>query len=63
MEKFTSLKTVLQDDEGRAIIDGIEDTLGSLRGQETNPMLLNILSRQIKDLENKTGYRYETDLV
>lgn len=59
MNRVPTIKEVLNNPEGRALVDAIEDTLGSLRGQEGEPVLQRILRQQIDELETKTGYRYQ----
>lgn len=59
MGRAMTFKQALNNPEGRALVAAIEDTLASLRGQEGEPVLLNILKNQIAELEAKTGYRYE----
>ncbi|WP_166256126.1 hypothetical protein [Marinobacter salicampi] len=59
MHRGMTFKQVLDNPEGRALVDAIEDTIVSLRGQESEPVLQDVLRSQIDDLEAKTGYRYE----
>lgn len=59
MAQTASFKELLNDPEGRRLVDAIEDTLGSLRGREDDTDLQRILKQQIDELEAKTGYRYQ----
>lgn len=56
-----SFKDALNDQKGRELIDGIEDTLKSLRGQESDSRLQRLLNQQVTELEQITGYRYATE--
>jgi hypothetical protein len=60
MAKEMSFIDVLNNPEGRRLVDAIEDTLSSLRGRPNGePVLESILQSQIDDLEKATGYKYE----
>ena len=61
MAKGATIKEVLNDPEGRELVDAIEDTLSSLRGGGERSPLREILARQIQELLRKTGYRYRID--
>ncbi|ARM86166.1 hypothetical protein [Marinobacter salarius] len=56
-----SFKDALNDPKGRELIDGIEDTLKSLQGQESDSRLQRLLNQQVTELEQITGYRYATE--
>ena len=58
-EKATTFIEVMDNPEGRRLVDAIEDTLGSLRGKNGDPELERILHRQVDELEEKTGFRYQ----
>jgi hypothetical protein len=60
MSEESTLKAVLNDPEGRYLVDQIEDVLGSLRGKDGDPGLERILANLVDELEQKLGYRYST---
>ena len=55
--KAVSLIDVLNNEEWRSMLEGIEDTLSSLDGREC-PELSRILNNQINDLEKASGFKY-----
>lgn len=57
--KAATFIDVMNDPEGRRLADAIEDTLGSLRGKDGDTELERILHRQVEELEQKTGFRYQ----
>jgi hypothetical protein len=58
MQELESFIDVLNDPEGRSLVDQIEDVLSSLKSQPDNPALKRIRDKLIDELEQKTGYRY-----
>lgn len=50
---------ILNNDETRAMVDAIEDTLVSLRGKEDDQRLQAVLSAQVEELRAATGFVYE----
>lgn len=54
---------VLNDERGRQMVDGIEDTISSLRGKQGDRILEGVLRSQIKQLKDTTGYLYRTDVL
>lgn len=60
--KPASFIDVLNNPRGREMVNGIEDTLSSLRrynGKE--PTLQRILSNQVKELKSQFGFEYKHD--
>lgn len=53
---------VLNNPEGRRMVEGIEDTIGSLRGKSGDRILRGILDQQVKELKQKFGFDYKYDL-
>lgn len=44
------------------MVEGIEDTIGSLRGKSGDRILRGILDQQVKELKQKFGFDYKYDL-
>lgn len=52
---------ILENPEGRRLIEAIEDTASSLRGKEGDKVLESCLAAMVKELEEKFGYHYDLD--
>lgn len=52
-------REVLADKEGRTLVDAIEEYIGDLKDQPTRKEHMEGLRLAVKDLEKKTGYKYD----
>jgi len=58
-KKEPSFIDVLNNPEGRRMVEAIEDTVSSLRGKKGDKILGDVLRSQIKELNRKTGFKYD----
>lgn len=61
--KAMTFMQILNDKEGRRMVEGIEDTVSSLRDKTGDKILGNVLRTQVKQLEQKFGYKYDASDV
>lgn len=61
MPNHVSLKDVLNDKEGRRLVDALEDVMSSLRHQPSDPTLKRLLVLARDELQSATGYRYSIE--
>lgn len=52
---------VMNNEEGRYLVEAIEDTVSSLQAYpEGDRILESMLRRQVEELRNRFGYEYDT---